>query len=419
MDWSFGLLAPHEQAVFTRLGVFAGGCSLSAAETVCGRPDEPDVLDGLAALVDASLLLESEPAASEPRLHMLETVRGYAVEKLAASPDRVDIERRHAAWAAAMTDSFWHARDRGFRAALELFDTERPNVRAAMRHVIVSADADTAARLLRGSFPYLLRRDAEREAVEWLDQILPRTADATDAVRGRLLVLRALFAGMVGDLTVVRSLLQEGRDLLSRPGSGMEADDAALLATAGTFAAMADGSVEGLAYPAILRADLALVVGDLETAERQLRDTQELFDILEDAAFTGPVLSLAGLVLLARGDATGGRRAVLAGAEINRRRGRPSGIAYSLEGLGAVALAEDRPAVAARALAAAAAARHDLAPPLWPALTPLVDDVASRSRRSLGSQAADAAEAEGRQETIEQILDRTLQDLAAPQRPPA
>ena len=113
MDWSFDLLEPHEQAVFLRLGVFSGGWSLAAAEAVCGGPDEPDVLDALSALLDASLLLESDESAAEPRLHMLETVRTYAEEKLAASPDRAGIERRHSAWVLAMTDAFWHAHDRG------------------------------------------------------------------------------------------------------------------------------------------------------------------------------------------------------------------------------------------------------------------------------------------------------------------
>ena len=58
--------------------MFAGGWSLAAAEAVCGAPGEPDVLDALSALLDASLLLEFDRSATEPRLHMLETVRTYA-----------------------------------------------------------------------------------------------------------------------------------------------------------------------------------------------------------------------------------------------------------------------------------------------------------------------------------------------------
>ena len=282
-----------------------------------------------------------------------------------------------------MTDSFWHAQERGFTGALERFDRERANLRAAVQRTIDAGDVDSASLFLRNTFPYLLQRDAEREAMAWLEQLEPRAADAPDAVRGRLLVLRALFAGMVGDLAVVRPLLAEGRRLLPDD----DASDRALVATAGTFAAMAEGSIEGLAYAAILRADLALVVGDLESAERQLRVTQDLFDARGEEDLLGPVLSVAGLVLLARGDARGGRRAALEGAAANRRGGHPTGIAYSLEGLAAVALADRRPAVAARALAAASAARRDVASPLWPVLTPLVDDLTARAREQLGADA--------------------------------
>jgi hypothetical protein len=241
----------------------------------------------------------------------------------------------------------------------------------------------------------------------WLQQLEPRADGAPDPVRGRLLVLRALFAGMVGDLPVVRPLLAEGRRLLPDD----EAADRALVATAGTFAAMAEGSIEGLAYAAILRADLALVVGDLESAERQLRVTQDVFDAQGEEALLGPVLSVAGLVLLARGDARGGRRAVLDGASANRRGGHPTGIAYSLEGLAAVALADGRPAIAARALATASAARRDVASPLWPVLTPLVDGLTVRARSQSGEQ-ADPDIAPGTQSDLRQVLDLTLTEIA-------
>jgi len=406
MDWSFGLLEPHEQAIFTMLAVFSGGWSVAAAEAVCGGPGQPDVLDALSSLLDASLLLESDDSGAEPRLHMLQTVRTYAEEKLAASPDRARIERRHSGWVLAMTESFWHARDRGFTDALERFDRERANLRAGLQRAIDEADVEWATLVLRNTFPYLLQRDAEREAVGWLAQVRPRADGPPTAVEGRLLVLRALFAGMVGDLAVVRPLLEEGRRLLPDP----DAEDRALLAATGTFAAMADGSLDGLAYAAILRADLALVVGDLEGAEQQLRATGELVDRSEEEGLNGPVLSLGGLVLLARGNVAGGHRAVLDGAAVNRRSGQPTGIAYSLEGLASMALAAGRPAVATRALAAAAAARTDVASPLWPALTPLVDDLTARSRARLGDQVA-AAESEGRDADLLQVLDRTLEDL--------
>src|SRR5207244_4124273 len=94
LDWSFGLLAAPEQRLLARLAVFAGGCTLEAAETVAG--DGGDLLAGLAALVDNSLLRRS--GRDEPRFGLLETVRDYALERLAASGEEETVRARHAAY---------------------------------------------------------------------------------------------------------------------------------------------------------------------------------------------------------------------------------------------------------------------------------------------------------------------------------
>ena len=84
IDWSYDLLAPAEQLVLTRLAVFAGGCSLEAAESVCsgGGVDELDVLDLLAVLVARSLVVADDALSGERRYRLLETVRQYAEERL-------------------------------------------------------------------------------------------------------------------------------------------------------------------------------------------------------------------------------------------------------------------------------------------------------------------------------------------------
>ncbi|HUS15138.1 MAG TPA: adenylate/guanylate cyclase domain-containing protein, partial [Chloroflexia bacterium] len=75
IDWSYNLLSADEQILFRRLAIFAGGCSLDAAQALCGRGLELDVLDGLESLVDKSLLLQYEQPDGEPRFRMLETIR--------------------------------------------------------------------------------------------------------------------------------------------------------------------------------------------------------------------------------------------------------------------------------------------------------------------------------------------------------
>ena len=82
--WSYDLLGPNEQTLFRRLGVFAGGCTLEAAEAVANLDAPFDVLEGITALLDASLL-QSEERHDETRYTMLATIREFALERLIES----------------------------------------------------------------------------------------------------------------------------------------------------------------------------------------------------------------------------------------------------------------------------------------------------------------------------------------------
>ena len=93
---------------------------------------EPDVLDTLSALVDASLVIPDDDA-SEPRFSMLETVRVYASERLSASPDRQETGRRHTAWMLALATELLRARGADYRVARDRLDRELPNLRAAVQ----------------------------------------------------------------------------------------------------------------------------------------------------------------------------------------------------------------------------------------------------------------------------------------------
>ncbi|WP_216870354.1 adenylate/guanylate cyclase domain-containing protein [Modestobacter excelsi] len=432
MDWSFGLLGPHEQAVFVRLAAFSGGWTPDAADAVCGRPGEPDVLGALSVLLDASLLVEPDAADSEPRFDMLETVRTYAVEKLTASADRPETERRHTDWVLSMTEPLPRVGRREFADLLARLDADRANLRAALQRAVDALDVDTFARLLRSASPYLSRRDGERETAGWLDQMLSRATGAPEDLRGRLLVLRALLAGLLGHETEVRPFLDEGRRFL--PDDPEHAYDQGIAAYAGVFAAMADGCVDeasrsveeaarrwaaigresGVGFTVLLRAHLAVLRGDLAAAEQHYGEAVEIAGRLGDEALLGQALSLWGLVLLTRGDLTGGRRAVLDAAAANRGSGQPSRVAASLEGLAALALADGRPAVAARALAAADQARRRVATMLFPAVAPLVEDLGARAREQLGEPAHAAASEEGRRWPLLEALDRTLAEAGRP-----
>ncbi len=87
IEWSYALLSTGQQALFRRLGVFVGGCTLAATEVVYALAgDRPlDVVDGLHALLNQSLLRQDGRVAGEPRFSMLETIHAYAWDRLADS----------------------------------------------------------------------------------------------------------------------------------------------------------------------------------------------------------------------------------------------------------------------------------------------------------------------------------------------
>ncbi|MBI3971863.1 MAG: LuxR family transcriptional regulator [Chloroflexi bacterium] len=105
--WSYDLLEADAQVLFRRLATFAGGCTLDAAEAVCDAAGGPavDVLRALGSLVDNSLLRRHDVAAAgEPRFHMLDTIREYALEQLTASGEEAAVRRQHAAHFVALAE---------------------------------------------------------------------------------------------------------------------------------------------------------------------------------------------------------------------------------------------------------------------------------------------------------------------------
>jgi predicted ATPase/class 3 adenylate cyclase len=438
MDWSYDLLAPHEQALFRRLAVFAGGWTLGAAEAVCGRPDEPQVVDTLAELLANSLVVSSEELGPEPRLHMLETVRTYAAEKLASATDRAEPARRHTAWMLGMTAALWRARGHEYRVLVEQFDHERPNLRAAVNRALEDGDAATVALLARDVFGYLSQRDAEAEARAWVEQALELPTTGATAVRGRLLVVWALAASIAGDDDPLRDRLGEVQRLL--PDDEEHAYDQAAAAIAAIYEALAHDPEEapgliqqaadrfgalghrlGQAHVELAAGDLALSRGDTFAAGLHYRRMITYAGDMEDDSMQARGLSLLGLSLVMQGDVQQARGAIVDGARANLRGGQPTSMSYSLEGLAAVALADRRPDVAAGALAAASAVRERIKHVLSPVLRPIVEELASRARGELGDRKYEAVSAAGRswqaREAVERTLDELVPQLAEPSEP--
>ncbi len=176
LDWSYGLLSAGEQALFTRLGVFAGPFSLPAAEAVCspgeGQGGPGQVMEMLSSLVESSLV-GAETRGDEPRFSLLETIRDYALERLAGG-DWVPAHDRHAAYFGALAEpSGAELAGPGQLTWLARLETEHDNLLAAMSWLADQGHLDQATHLflmtwrfwwLHGHLAELARPGDEMEA---------------------------------------------------------------------------------------------------------------------------------------------------------------------------------------------------------------------------------------------------------------
>ena len=101
--WSHDLLTEEEQVLFRRLAVFAGGASLEAAEAVANPAGEFDVFVGLERLVEQNLVRQEAGLTGEPRFTMLETIREFGIEQLAAAQEVDEVRQRHAEYMLRLT----------------------------------------------------------------------------------------------------------------------------------------------------------------------------------------------------------------------------------------------------------------------------------------------------------------------------
>jgi predicted ATPase len=142
--WSYDLLEPDSQALFLQLTVFVGGFSLPAAEVLAGKTFAlPNVIDGLAGLVDASLLTRQDTTDGEPRFAMLETVREFGLEALEATPDMVTANAAHAMYFLSLAEQAeWNLARGRIGRWLDTLTVEQDNLRAAMDWFETAGEAD-------------------------------------------------------------------------------------------------------------------------------------------------------------------------------------------------------------------------------------------------------------------------------------
>jgi predicted ATPase len=220
IDWTHELLTPPEQALFRRLSVLVGGCTLESAEAVADARQDlgVDVLEAMSSLVDKSLLRCRDATQPDPRFEMLEIVREYAQERLARSGDEDVARRAHAAYALVLAEEAAAeiaAEPAG--AALARIDLELANLRAALEYLLAARHAELATRLATALLPYWRRRARIAEGREALTRVLALEG-VSPRVRASALYSASLLAGEQGDGASGRALLEESAALFHELG---------------------------------------------------------------------------------------------------------------------------------------------------------------------------------------------------------
>jgi predicted ATPase/class 3 adenylate cyclase len=294
IEWSHELIRPEQRRLFARLSVFTGGWTLESAEAVCGPGLEMDALEGLDALVDASLVRRVDIVDGDARFTMLETIREYATEQLAASEEAPELRRRHAEHFRDLAEQY----DPGFffriggtgpeQGARGLhLDREYDNIRAALSWSTEGGDVATGLRTTGALNWYWQHRGHFADERGWLERLLSRPdVDIEPAVRIRALLAWGDAAFWQGDRDVAETAWQEAVDLARETG---------------------DHSL--LAWSLLDLADIPTFAEEYERAEAMLTESLAVAEGGGDRILASEVGALLGRLAYFRGDiATAGER---------------------------------------------------------------------------------------------------------------
>ena len=197
VEWSVDLLDDTERSLLETAAVFVDGWTVEAAAQVAGL-DEDEALDRFEAL-DRHSLIHLDPAGDGPRQRMLETIRAFMAERLAARPDAAEIHRRHADYYQALAEQADRPlRGAGQREWARRLEAEEGNLAAAVRWYL---DNDTAPlpHLFRILWLFWELRDHLSEARAWVEQLLPAAGSLDPAARAELQWTAAATGVEVGD----------------------------------------------------------------------------------------------------------------------------------------------------------------------------------------------------------------------------
>jgi predicted ATPase/DNA-binding CsgD family transcriptional regulator/Tfp pilus assembly protein PilF len=467
VDWSYELLDEAEQMLLRRLATFSGW-NLDMAEQVCSDEaiGAEEVLGLLISLIDKSLVVLDGEAAGDARYRLLDTIREYAAERLEAAGEKDALALRQRDCILALVEETvatmfnrgeppWPVRRAVFRRGI----AEYGNFRIALATSLAHGDADEGLRLCIGLRNMWLPHGDAREAVTWLDRFLVLPGgEVSPSVRGRALAVRAEIAFDLQDYdTLVRCateslelsrasgddfpvptalrVISQAAARAGRTGEAVAYIEEAIAAaeaagndweaglTQATKAAiavrqgklksaqrayetaldvLADNNRWGIAQVEYGMGTLARTRGDAEMAVRYYAEAMEIFRELDAWPEIARCQAGTGWIAVTSGDYDQASEALAEALRLNQIGGQRLGIARGLEAFAALAAARQQPERAARLAGAACQLRESLGH--GTGLGPRIEEVLEFARGRLGTSAAAALFAEGRETAAEDAV---------------
>jgi predicted ATPase/transcriptional regulator with XRE-family HTH domain len=384
LDWSHQLLSAPEQAVFRRLGAFAGPFEISAAEAVCATADLPagSVLGLLAQLADKSLLVV-EPGVETAHYRLLKPVRQYALDQLTAYGELTDAQARHFRHYRILAEHAAPAlRGPGQVGWLTQLEAAHANLRAALRWAVARGDAAAGLRFAVALAPFWEGRGHLGEGRRWLTtlQALPAARNAPSTTRtaallaeGRLAQWQADLDGaaeaLVACLALARSLEDQRlvADALAwlgvvRRQQGAVSQSADLLQQSLELYRTANHS-EGIAFALVNLGATRRADGDLAASAALFEKSLVRYRTLGDVRYCAMACTMLAATLLQQGHVQRAVALAREGLICHHTVGDRAFVVHSVACHAGLAAAQGKAERAARLLGAMTALRGALAAP--------------------------------------------------------
>jgi len=357
--WSYDLLGETEQTLFRRISVFVSDGTLEAIQAVVAdQADGSAFLDELGSLLDKSLLRQMDGADGEPRFVMLEMLREFGQEKLAASGEQDRLRRRHADYFLLLARQAEASREGAEQIQwMDCLEQDQDNLRAALEWSKTAAGAEPLCWHLGGALGFFWEvRGYFSEGRAQLAALLAMPgAQGQTAARAMLLARAAELAYRQSDYPATLSLAGESlaicRALGDKPGAASALIKLANAATeTGDFQTTAGyleealaiwrevGNTHGVARALISLGHAALRAGDDRRASLRLEEALTLSRELGDVRSMGFELSGLGEAALRQQDYPRAARLLEESLALRRQLSNKGGVGVSLGSLGLVAM---------------------------------------------------------------------------------